>query len=73
MLEDKDQRKEMHKYATSSLDGLKLDETHKIGYTFKTFGAGFYGLRKSRKKRFREIILDIIMQAGDADTYVTVV
>ena len=51
----------------SSLEKLKLDDKHTIGYTFKALGAGFYGLRNA--KDFRKPILEVIMQAGDADRY----
>ena len=34
-------------------------------YTFKALGAGFYGLREG--KDFRQTILEVIMEAGDAD------
>ena len=58
-------------YADSSLKGMKLDELQSIGYTYKAFGAGFYGLRMANnKKNFREIITSVIMEAGDADRYV---
>ena len=49
-----------------------MDESQSIGYTFKALGAGFYGLRNSRKKGFKEIILEVIMEAGDADRYAIV-
>ena len=71
-LEHKDQEKEMKTHMYSTLDGLKLDEHDKIGYTFKALGAGFYGLRHSTKKKFRDIILEVIMEAGDADRCVCV-
>ena len=67
MLEHKDQEKEMKKHVYSSLDDLKLDDKQTIGYTFKAMGAGFYGLRHSTKKTFRDVILEVIMEAGDAD------
>ena len=68
-MEHGDQKKEMKTHImSSSLEGLKLDEQQSIGYTFKALGAGFYGLRHSRKnKSFKEIILEVIMEAGDAD------
>ena len=67
-MEHSDQKKEMKTHILSPLDGLKLDEQQSIGYTFKALGAGFYGLRHSRKnKSFKEIILEVIMEAGDAD------
>ena len=34
-------------------------------YTFKALGTGFYGLRCA--KDFRKTILEVVMQAGDAD------
>ena len=67
MLEDPGHKKELYEHASSSLKRLKLDERGKIGYTYKAFGAAFYGLRKSKKKNFREIITKVIMEAGDAD------
>ena len=71
-MEDKDHRHELHEYATAKLKALKLDENKKIGYTYKAFGAGFYGLRKaSKKKSFRDVILKVIMEAGDADRCVS--
>lgn len=66
-MEHSDQKKELKIHIMSTLDGLKLDEQQSIGYTFKAMGAGFYGLRHSKKKTFKEIILEIIMEAGDAD------
>ncbi len=66
-MEHDDQKKELKAHIMSSLDRLKLDEQQSIGYTFKAMGAGFYGLRHSRKKSFRDIIIEIIMEAGDAD------
>ena len=70
MLEHQDQKKEMRTHIYSSLEGLKLDKKESIGYTFKALGASFHGLRHSLKKDFREIILEVIMEAGDADRYV---
>ena len=43
-----------------------MGEEQSIRYTFKALGAGFYGLRNSRKKTFREIISEVIMEVGDA-------
>ena len=71
-LVEKEHKKELRKYASASLDGMKLDEMRTIGYTYKAFGAGFYGLRMASKKSFREIINAVIMEAGDADRYCTV-
>ncbi len=62
------QREEMIKHIHSSLDGLKLDDRHTIGYTFKALGCGFYGLREGGPKDFKKIITNVIMEAGDADS-----
>jgi len=37
-------------------------------YTYKTMGAGFYALRNS--KEFRKMIMELVMEGGDADTLV---
>ena len=63
----KDQKKEMKSHVLAKdLKTLKLDDSSKIGYTFKTMGCGFYGLRNGTD--FRKIIMDVVMEAGDADT-----
>ena len=49
------QRDEMIKHMHSSLDGLKLDDHHTIGYTFKALGCGFYGLREGGPKNFKKM------------------
>jgi len=49
-----------------SLAELKLDEDHKIGFTYKATGAGFWALKHS--KTFEDGIIDIINEGGDADT-----
>ena len=51
------------------LKTLKLDDSAKIGYTYKTLGCGFYGLRKGEND-FRKTLIDVVMEAGDADTLV---
>ena len=53
-----------HIYA-ENLKTLKLDDSATIGYTFKALGCGFYGLRKG--VNFRETIMEVVMEAGDAD------
>lgn len=63
------------------LDDLKLDEQAAIGYVYKTLGSGVYLLRfairrmKASKagmldqsRLFEELITDLIMRGGDADT-----
>ncbi|XP_066283565.1 ADP-ribosyl-[dinitrogen reductase] glycohydrolase-like isoform X2 [Branchiostoma lanceolatum] len=47
------------------LSYLKLDERRKIGYTYKTMGAGFWSLRQND---FRKALTELIMEGGDADT-----
>ncbi|CAH1782706.1 unnamed protein product [Owenia fusiformis] len=47
------------------LSALELDEAGKIGYTYKTLGAGFWALKQTN---FRKAIQAITMEAGDADT-----
>ena len=37
----------------TNIEDLKLDEKNKIGYTYKTLGAGFWALRQ---KNFRDAI-----------------
>lgn len=44
---------------------LKLCEPGKIGYTFKSMGCGFWGLKQND---FRKAITKIVMQGGDADS-----
>lgn len=43
----------------SDLKQLKLDESGKIGYTFKTLGAGFWALKQND---FRKAITKIVLQ-----------
>lgn len=44
-----------------TLDELKLDEPGKIGYTFKTLGAGFWALRQNN---FRRALTEIVMEVS---------
>mmetsp|Transcript_62115 Transcript_62115/g.201402 ORF Transcript_62115/g.201402 Transcript_62115/m.201402 type:complete len:287 (+) Transcript_62115:1014-1874(+) len=55
---------------TQELGALVLDETRKIGYTFKCLGAGLWALRSAAG--FRETLNTLIYEAGDADTNGTV-
>ncbi len=65
--EDKEQRKEFERCVRDhSLYDLHLDENGKIGYTYKTLGAGFWALRTSRD--FESGINHVTFEAGDADT-----
>ncbi|KAH7235204.1 hypothetical protein NW759_006843 [Fusarium solani] len=70
------------KYHTTAktLADLKLDESTKIGYVYKTFGSGILLLRlamrqlesnsqlRSQLAIFEKLITDLIMEGGDADT-----
>lgn len=59
---------ELKDYMTaSSLEKLKLYEQRGMGYTFKALGAGFFSLRNA--KNFRDMLLEVIMEGGDADRY----
>jgi len=49
-----------------NLEALKLDESDKIGYTFKCFGSGFYCWRNGTN--FKKAINDLVMEGGDSDT-----
>ncbi|KAK4206956.1 ADP-ribosylglycohydrolase [Rhypophila decipiens] len=62
------------------LGGLQLDEPTSIGYVYKTLGSGVMLLRMAMRKLagkkgslarsnlFEELITDLIMRGGDADT-----
>lgn len=45
----------------SDLEKLQLDDDDKIGYTFKTLGAGFWALKQTS---FREAIEAITMEVS---------
>jgi len=45
---------------------LSLSQGTHYRYTFKTMGAGFYALQNS--KDFKKTIMELVMEAGDADT-----
>jgi ADP-ribosylglycohydrolase len=63
----KEQEKEMRNHIkVKNLKDLKLDDSKAIGYTFKALGCGFYGLRKGTD--FRQTIIELIMEGGDADS-----
>ncbi|KAF9767325.1 hypothetical protein IL306_000115 [Fusarium sp. DS 682] len=72
---------EFRKHATAqTLADLKLDESYKIGYVYKTFGSGILLLRlalrqlkssgqlRSQLAIFEKLITDLTMEGGDADT-----
>lgn len=54
------------------IDGYHANIYHThLSYTFKALGAGFYGLRNASD--FRKTIMQVVMQAGDADRYATII
>ncbi|KAM0343410.1 hypothetical protein ACHAPU_008591 [Fusarium lateritium] len=72
---------EFRQHATAqTLADLKLDESYKIGYVYKTFGSGVLLLRfalrqlkasgqmSSQLAIFEKLITDLTMEGGDADT-----
>jgi len=60
------QLEEFERYLTFNLQQLQLDEPKSIGYTYKCFGCGLYGLRSSLS--FKDTLMNVIKEAGDADT-----
>jgi ADP-ribosylglycohydrolase len=70
-------RDEFRKHASAqSLEGLQLDDAMKMGYVYKALGASILllrqGLRRSNSSDppslFEDLITDLIMEGGDADT-----
>ncbi|RGP61468.1 hypothetical protein FSPOR_9996 [Fusarium sporotrichioides] len=72
---------ELRQHATAQkLADLKLDESYKIGYVYKTFGSGILLLRLALRQLkssgqlcsqlaiFEKLVTDLIMEGGDADT-----
>eukprot|EP00735_Rhodelphis_limneticus_P002474 TRINITY_DN1335_c0_g1::TRINITY_DN1335_c0_g1_i1::g.19941::m.19941 TRINITY_DN1335_c0_g1::TRINITY_DN1335_c0_g1_i1::g.19941 ORF type:complete len:567 (-),score=87.18,sp/Q9Z2V5/HDAC6_MOUSE/45.45/5e-21,ADP_ribosyl_GH/PF03747.9/1.2e+03,ADP_ribosyl_GH/PF03747.9/9.1e-59,zf-UBP/PF02148.14/9.5e-17,zf-UBP/PF02148.14/3.2e+03 TRINITY_DN1335_c0_g1_i1:73-1773(-) len=64
-----------HMCTVKNVEELKLDEHDSIGYTHKCVGAGMWALHKILHKRdtatsedFKNIVLDVVYEAGDADT-----
>jgi len=57
---------ELETHAGSGLDALQLDETRRIGFTFKCLGAGLCALRSDRS--FQQTLNELIRRGGDADT-----
>lgn len=72
---------ERHVYATS-FEELQLDNQREMGYVYKCLGSAILTLRRGmrgtkvgkplRNTLFEEIMTDLIMQGGDADTNATV-
>ncbi len=66
-LATEEEKKELETYMKRpDLSLLHLDEHSKIGYTYKTMGAGFYALIHGTN--FEEMITQITMEGGDSDT-----
>jgi ADP-ribosylglycohydrolase len=70
-------RDEFRKHAfAQSLEDLQLDDAMKMGYVYKTLGSSILllrlGMRRSKSCNppalFEDLITDLIMQGGDADT-----
>lgn len=71
---------ERHVDPEGGLDSLNLDEQAAIGYVYKTLGSGLVLLRMAirrkakseglldRTRMFEELITDLVMRGGDADT-----
>jgi ADP-ribosylglycohydrolase len=53
-------------FAYKTVEEMKLDEKGAIGFTLKCMACGLYGLRS--QKSFKRTLLDVIIEAGDADT-----
>ncbi|XP_033745094.1 ADP-ribosylarginine hydrolase Tri1-like isoform X2 [Pecten maximus] len=65
-LETEKEKKELKTYLKcTKLKDLKLDESQKIGYTYKSMGSAFWALKQTN---FREAITEIVMEGGDADS-----
>eukprot|EP00927_Polykrikos_kofoidii_P052062 TRINITY_DN45828_c0_g1_i1.p1 TRINITY_DN45828_c0_g1~~TRINITY_DN45828_c0_g1_i1.p1 ORF type:complete len:425 (-),score=35.26 TRINITY_DN45828_c0_g1_i1:407-1681(-) len=68
-LESQEQRMELrHHSLVTSLEELRLDEPHSVGYTFKCLGSGTWALRHGSTVGFEAAIRDVIAHGGDADT-----
>jgi len=59
---------ERHVYC-AGLEALQLDDHYTMGYVYKALGAAVVTLRRGmRGDGFRELILELVMEGGDADT-----
>jgi hypothetical protein len=62
--------KEYNKFTSSrSLGALELDDEPTMGYTYKCLGAALFSLKNATS--WLTGITRLVMEAGDADTYVT--
>ncbi|KAJ3156441.1 hypothetical protein HDU89_004223 [Geranomyces variabilis] len=75
LLPSQDAVNDLHVHALApSLGSLRLDEPSRIGYTFKTLGAAMYAFTRdlssatSAAEAFKQVITEISLEAGDADT-----
>ncbi|XP_046563667.1 uncharacterized protein LOC124272507 isoform X1 [Haliotis rubra] len=65
-LETDDEKQVLKTYLEcEKIKNLNLDESRKIGYTYKCMGCGFWALKQ---KDFRKALQTIVMEGGDADT-----
>jgi len=72
LLTNKKHMKQLERYAYSSLSGLTLDREDVHNFAFRAMGAGIWALRKyaradNRDNIVQRIILNIILEGGDAD------
>ena len=63
------QEEALNYFNMQSLDEINLNE--QIGYVFKCMACGLYAFR-NRNRPYKEVILDIILKGGDADTNASV-
>lgn len=81
MYPDFDHEEYQRHVSAESLEDLQLDDGTKIGYVYKALGAGIFVLRQGLKRLnsgeladvlFEELITELVLQGGDADTNATV-
>ncbi|XP_070193003.1 ADP-ribosyl-[dinitrogen reductase] glycohydrolase-like [Littorina saxatilis] len=65
-LKDEEDKKLLWQYLScKNVKELELDDAGKIGFTYKSMGAGFWALKQDD---FRKAIQKVTMQGGDADS-----
>ncbi|XP_005095118.2 ADP-ribosyl-[dinitrogen reductase] glycohydrolase [Aplysia californica] len=66
VLETEEQKKELWMFQScKKIKELELSGAGGIGYTYKCMGAGFWALKQDN---FKKAMIQVVMQAGDADT-----
>ncbi|KAI5857841.1 ADP-ribosylglycohydrolase-domain-containing protein [Tricharina praecox] len=63
-------REDFHRHIyAADLAALELDDRRKIGYVYKALGTAVVTLRRGiRGGNFKELIFELVMEGGDADT-----